>query len=160
MILGIDPGYGRLGFAVLSSNSPERLLDMGLITTDSKDPFPKRLSVIRLELISLIDEYAVKEVAVEKLFFSINKKTAMDVAHARGVMLELFHAKGLSIFEYAPTQVKKAVAGHAQSSKEAIVSMMKKLYKIEFETSYDDAYDALAIAFTHKMSLNARISRV
>lgn len=150
-ILGIDPGYDRLGLCVIEKDgSRETLLHSHCIETSKKDAFGTRLARIGEEIESVLQTYHPEELAIEKLFFAKNQTTAIQVAEVRGVILYLAHAHGLSVYEYSPPEIKLAVAGHGNASKDDIFRMVEKILKLQAEKGKkDDELDAIAIALTH-----------
>src|SRR5258708_11011361 len=118
LVMGIDPGYATLGYAVVAANGNElHLLACDVITTPAGLTFPQRLQQIYERLVVLVDEYRPREAAMEELFFGRNVTTAIAVGHARGVaMLALINA-GISITEYKPSEVKLAVTGYGAAKK-------------------------------------------
>jgi len=150
-IIGIDPGYERLGIAILEKNKSdkkERVLYSDCFKTSSKAPFEGRLLLLGKEVERLIALYEPDGLAIETLFFQNNQKTAMHVAEVRGVMLYIAKCRSLTLQEFTPLQVKVAVAGHGQGDKKAVTDMVTKLVLIEKEIKHDDEYDAIAIALT------------
>lgn len=149
-VLGIDPGYGRCGVAVVEkTNNKEVLLYSACIETSAKEDFSARLMQIADECAHLIKEYAPDAVAMEKLFFSNNQKTAMQVAEVRGALINCASGFGLTVAEYSPGEVKSAVASSGSADKKQIAAMLHMLIKIEKPIKHDDEYDAIAIAITH-----------
>ena len=115
-ILGIDPGFDRLGICILDKEgSKETLIHSLCVETSKKDVFEKRLGDIGVALDAILTTYKPNELAIEKLFFAKNQTTALQVAEARGVCLYLAHKHGLSIHEYSPPQIKLTVAGHGRA---------------------------------------------
>ena len=150
-ILGIDPGYERLGVAVLEKNKgdkKEKVVYSDCFKTSAKIPFVERLEFLGKEIERVIAAYQPDGLAIETLFFQNNQKTAMNVAEVRGMILYLAKCAGLTIQEFTPLQVKVAVAGHGQGDKRAVTDMVCKLVVIEKEIKHDDEYDAIAIALT------------
>lgn len=150
-ILGIDPGYERLGIAVLEKNKgdkKEKVIYSDCFKTSAKIPFVERLYFLGQEVERVIKEYKPEGLAIETLFFQNNQKTAMNVAEVRGMILYVSKRAGLSIQEFTPLQVKAAVAGHGRGDKRAVADMVTKLAVIEKEIKHDDEYDAIAIALT------------
>lgn len=145
-ILGIDPGYGRLGFAVLErNNQKEALITAGCIETPASLPHEKRLRLIGASIEKLIRDHKPAGLAIEKLFLSTNQKTAMRVAEARGIALYL--AARLCIYEFSPPEIKLAVCGYGRADKRQVAAMIRMIFKPP-EPLRDDAMDAIAIAFT------------
>ena len=152
-ILGIDPGFGTLGYGIIDVvASNVELIDYGAIYTKPREPIPDRLLKIYLELKKIIDAHSPSEAAVEELFFFRNVTTAIQVGEARGVILLTLREKGLPIFEYTPHQVKQAVTGYGRSEKGQIQRVMMKFLRMNETPKPDDAADALAIAWCHFLS--------
>lgn len=149
-VLAIDPGYGRCGVAVVEkSDGKERLIYSDCIETSAARAFPERLAEVAGECERLIEEFAPDAVAIEKLYFTKNQKTAMQVAEVRGALIECAARRGLPVAEYTPGEVKMAAAGFGGADKRAVVKMLHALVQIEKEIAHDDEYDAIAIAITH-----------
>lgn len=149
IILGIDPGYGRVGIAILQkSNRGEKILHSECFETDGKLPHPKRLLLIGEKIKGTIQKYNPKKIAIETLLWSKNKKTALQVAEARGVILLEAARHNALICEYNPNQIKLAVTGYGKSDKKQVINMVKKLVKLETRKRHDDEYDAIATALT------------
>lgn len=149
-VLAIDPGYGRCGVAVVEKNSGgETLLYSACIETDAADDFSARLLQIITECKRLMAAHVPDAVAIEKLYFTSNQKTAMRVAEVRGALIEAATEHGLSVFEYGPGQVKNATTGSGRADKQQIVKMLHTLLKIEKKIQHDDEYDAIAVGITH-----------
>lgn len=149
-ILGIDPGTATTGFGLIErKGTGHRLLDYGHISTSKTLPLSKRLNQIAEDLSALCAEWKPDVCAVEELFFSKNVKSALQVAHARGVILQTLTRSGYPVFEYNPGQIKVAVAGHGKAKKPEIQKMVCLLLNLEKAPKPDDAADALAIALCH-----------
>ncbi len=150
-VLAIDPGYGRCGVAVVEKNNggKEVLIYSACIETSAKTEFAERLSQVAQECALLITEHDPDCVALEKLYFSNNQKTAMRVAEVRGALINTAQSAGVKVFEYTPGEVKSAAAGNGSADKKAVARMLHVLIKIEKEIAHDDEYDAIAIAVTH-----------
>lgn len=148
-ILAIDPGFERVGIAILEKKTgKELLLYSACFKTSAKLPFEKRLVLIGNELSRLIDEYRPEAVAVETLFFNSNQKTAMRVAEARGVIIHSAVSRGLALYEYTPLQIKIAVAGYGKADKEQVATMAHKLLGLSETARHDDETDAIALGIT------------
>lgn len=146
-ILGLDPGFGRLGYAVLSgSRSSPKIVTFGCIETHATYPHGERLLSIAHEITSLIGHHQPQIVATERLFFSKNVKTALQVAEARGVILLTLAKHGIKPLEFSPQEVKVAATGNATADKEQVQKMLKLMFKLKTPPKPDDAADALAIA--------------
>ena len=117
-ILGIDPGYAIVGCGLLDYQGGRfSTVGFGAITTEAGIPMPERLKTIYLELTGLMDTYSPDVLAVEKLYFTNNKTTGIDVAQARGVVLTVAALHGVPVYEYTPLQVKQAVVGYGRAEK-------------------------------------------
>ncbi len=150
IVMGIDPGYAILGYAVVAAQGIDlRLLDCGVITTPAGLALPERLQQIYKQLSVLVDEYRPGEAAMEELFFGRNVTTAIAVGHARGVaMLALVNAD-IAISEYKPSEVKLAVTGYGAAKKGQVGEMVRLLLHLQSIPRPDDAADAAAIAICH-----------
>lgn len=150
-IIGIDPGFDRVGIAILEKEKTrEILLYSTCIVTSKKDSFDKRLVTIGQDLEKILQTYAPTELAIEKLFFTKNQTTAMNVAEARGVLLYLCSVHHLTIHEYSPPEIKMAITGYGKAAKEDVAYMVPKILKLAIDpASLDDEIDAIAIALTH-----------
>ncbi len=148
-VIGIDPGYDRLGVAIIEkTKDQERLLHSECFLTSPKDSFAKRLRLIGEHLEKVLAKWRPDRAALETLFFAKNQKTAMFVAAVRGVILYEIEKTGTPIFEYAPIEIKVAVTGYGRSDKKQVEGMVKRLIHIEQAVRYDDEYDAIAAALT------------
>lgn len=150
-IIGLDPGYGRLGWAVTDGN--EKLIDYGVLETASTMTIDERMFVIYTELNAIIQEYRPDSAAIEKLYFSRNTTTALNVAHALGVILLVFHQHALLYTEYTPSQVKLAVTGYGRADKKQMQKMVTTLFDLSETPQPDDAADAIAVCACHSFSL-------
>jgi len=161
-ILGIDPGFERLGIAVLEkykSEKKERIIFSECFKTSAKLDFSLRLNLIGQEVKKIIKEHQPEVLAIETLFLNTNQKTAMKVADARGVMIYEASRAGLKIFEATPLQIKIATTGYGRANKEQVKKMLEILINIPERDSKesqrnaaydgsDDELDAIAIALT------------
>jgi len=148
-IIAVDPGYGRLGIAVLQKNrSGEAVLFSECFETSAKEEHQRRLQSIQARLRELLVKFKPEALAIESLFFSKNQKTALAVAEARGVIIAEAGASGIPVFEYKPSQVKIAVTGYGASDKRQVQGMLKQLLHFD-KKALDDEYDAIAIGLTH-----------
>jgi crossover junction endodeoxyribonuclease RuvC len=151
IVLGFDPGLERAGYgAVRREGSGLTPVRFGIIETP-RVALADRLALIRQEVISLIDGIAPDRLATERLLFSVNRKTAMDVAAARGVILEAGASAGFVWAEYAPQEIKLSVAGNGAAAKGQVQYMVAKLLGLAAPPGSDDAADALAIAICHAL---------
>lgn len=150
-IVGVDPGFDRIGVCIIDKEGDKELLvHSTCIITSRNDTFEKRLFTIGEALKKLFTEYSPSELAIETLFFTKNQTTAILVAEMRGVCLYLAHAYSLSIYEYSPPQIKLAIAGHGKATKKDIAHMLPRILKQPMPQGVlDDELDAIAIALTH-----------
>jgi crossover junction endodeoxyribonuclease RuvC len=155
-VLAIDPGYGRLGVALLSrSGENDALLYSDCIETLANTPLPERLLVIGTKIEELIARYNPSEIAIEQLFFNSNQKTALAVAEARGAVTYVAVQHGLVFFEYTPLQIKMALTGYGRATKSQVIAMIPQLISIPTKKAPDDEYDAIAVGLTHLASRGA-----
>ncbi len=150
-ILGIDPGYDRLGIAVIekSTKGKEVVIYSDCLQTSSKDPISKRLLEIGTEVGRVLDEYKPNALAIETLFITKNQKTAMRVSEARGIIMYEAFKRHIPVFEYAPMQIKTAITSDGTSDKDRMIKMVELLVKLPAKKRVDDEYDAIAVALTH-----------
>ena len=150
-ILGIDPGYERLGIAILEksqSDKKEKVIFSECFKTSAKLEFADRLFLIGEEIKKVIKKYKPEVLAIETLFLNTNHKTVMRVAEARGVVIYEAACVGLKVFEASPLQIKIATTGYGRANKEQMVKMVKILANIDKLKTSDDELDAIAIALT------------
>jgi crossover junction endodeoxyribonuclease RuvC len=149
IILGLDPGLGTTGWGVISSEGNRlRHIANGQFKTDAKQPLPARLVAIDTAIAALIIAHAPVGVAVEEVFVNDNPQSTLKLAHARGVILLCAARGGLTVGEYAPRLVKKAVTGVGNAGKDQVRAMVERLLP-GVVISGPDASDALAVAITH-----------
>jgi crossover junction endodeoxyribonuclease RuvC len=150
LILGIDPGIAITGWGLVSSESGAlSLVEYGTVRTSQGTPLPERLQTIYSELGQVISSHQPTAVAVEKLFFSKNVRTAMTVGQARGVALLAVADGELPLHEYTPMEVKQSVCGYGKASKEQVQKLVQMLLGLDFIPQPDDAADAIAVAICH-----------
>ncbi len=156
-ILSIDPGFERMGVAIIEraqNNRKPLVLYSACIKTSAKDAFSTRLKEIGGAIEETIKKHKPESLAIEKLFFSANRKTALSVAEARGVAVYEAARHNIQLFEYSPMEIKVAVAGYGHAEKNQIISMVKVLVdfkekKPATKKMSDDEFDAIAIGLTH-----------
>ncbi len=153
-ILGIDPGYDRVGIAIIENGV---LIHSECFSTSSKDEFHKRLKEVGQKINNIIREFSPNIMAIESLFITKNQKTAMKVSEARGVISYEASLKNIPIYEYSPPQIKVAVTGHGGSDKSQIIKMIPLLLKIKAKKALDDEYDAIAVALTCQAHIGSKI---
>ena len=154
-ILGIDPGYERLGVAILERTTearPQRYKEKVIFSecfkTSAKLDFNERLKLIGEEVKKVIKKYKPEILAIETLFLTTNQKTVMHVAEVRGVVIYEASCAGLKVFEASPPQIKIATTGYGKANKEQVMKMVKILVEIDNSKKSDDELDAIAIALT------------
>lgn len=149
-ILAIDPGFERVGIAIIEKTNTlkHNLVYSNCFKTSTKIPFHKRLTLIGEELEKIIKKYKPEALSIEKLYFTTNQKTVMGVSEARGVILYTASRSGLQVFEYTPPQIKVAVTGYGKSTKGAVMYMVRKLINVKESVVSDDELDAIAIGLT------------
>lgn len=154
-ILGVDPGFGRIGYGVIEKKKGEWVhVAHGCITTSATDSFIGRLKDLHEELADAVKKFHPTQAAVEDLFFAKNVKTAMQVGQARGVILLTLVQAGLPVYELTPLQVKQALTGYGRAEKAQIQKMVALQLHLPEKTIQDDAADALAVALTCGVSLS------
>lgn len=145
-IIGIDPGYDRLGVAVLEGNRTlQKIIFTDCLTSNKKASFPERLADLGIQLSKILQEHQPTAGGLETLFMNKNVKTALGVAEARGMVLYVLQTHGVKIFEYSPQAVKLAVTGYGKSSKGQVEDMVKRLLPAMKKNMLDDEYDATAV---------------
>lgn len=150
LVLGIDPGTAITGWGVVSKDADDpHLVDYGTIDTSKNSPLPQRLLTIHHELGEIISQHRPDAVAVEKLFFSKNVRTALSVGQARGVVLLAVAEGGAPLYEYTPLEVKQSVVGYGRATKDQVQQLVKMLLGLDFVPQPDDAADAIAVAICH-----------
>jgi crossover junction endodeoxyribonuclease RuvC len=161
LILGIDPGTATTGFGVIRVEKEKYdVIDFGLIETDKNGTPGKRLELIHKEMTKLIRKYEPDVMAIEKIFFARNAKTAIRVGQALGVMLLSASKLGIDIEEYAPGRIKKIVTGDGRADKKTIQKYVRKELGAKVrskkgkKTHFDNAADGLAVALCHAHSVN------
>lgn len=145
-VLAIDPGFDRLGIAVLEGDASRPTVVWSDCIQPAKGEKEERLSAVEQAVANAIVEYAPDVFALETLFFSTNKKTALGVAEARGAALSAAGAAGIPVREYSPGTVKLAVTGNGRADKKAIALMIPKLVTLSPKKRLDDEFDAIAVA--------------
>jgi crossover junction endodeoxyribonuclease RuvC len=149
-VLGIDCGSERTGYGVIDSDGLDhRMVAAGVIRTDRKRPFEQRLLEIAGGLRRLIQEHVPESAAVEGVFYSTNVKTALKLAHVRGVALLAIAEAGMEMAEYSPLEVKTSVVGYGRAEKSQVKLMVGQLLRLPEAIESEDACDALAVAICH-----------
>jgi crossover junction endodeoxyribonuclease RuvC len=148
ILLGIDPGIADMGYGVIevAPGQPDRCLVYGSLKTVKEAGSARRLLLLGQGIEQLLTKWQPEAVAIEKLFFSKNVRTAMQVAEARGVIRFTLEKQGQRVQEFSPQEVKLAVCGQGNADKTQVQSMVTRLLKLEAPPKPDDAADALALA--------------
>lgn len=148
-VLAVDPGYDRVGLAVMEyDNGKEKLLYSTCVLTDKAAELNERLQVVGNAITRTITDHAVDTLAIETLFFNKNVKTAMGVAQARGVIIYTAMEAGCVVHEFSPQAIKIATTGYGNSDKVAVTMMVKQLIPDVPTDALDDEYDAIAVGIT------------
>lgn len=147
-ILGVDPGMTRTGLGLIevSKKGEPKVIEWLTIETPAGLPLPTRLQELSEDLEQYLTEAKPDLAVVEKLFFMTNKKTAMDVSQARGVILSILSSRGIEIIEPTPLQLKTTVTGDGRADKKQIQSMVKRILRLQETPTPADAADGLALA--------------
>ena len=150
-VLGIDPGLSRCGYCVLEqvAGAKPRAVALGVITTPPADPLAERLAELQAELRSLFDDFGPESLAVERVLFQVNVRTAMSVGQASGLAMAEAAVRGCAVVQYSPNQVKQAVTGYGAASKEQVQRMVQTLLGLAELPDPPDATDAAALALCH-----------
>ncbi len=147
-ILGIDPGYGRLGYAIIDVvRGRPKAVTYGVITTPKGVSMPERLLEIAADVRGVIEKYTPEKLVIEELFFAKSTTTALKVAEVRGVIFLLGAESGLEVVEVKPNAVKLALTGYGKADKRQMQDMVKVVFDLKKAPKIDDAADALAIAW-------------
>lgn len=147
-VLAIDPGYDRLGIAVVEGNPSKPMLVWSDCVQPDKGSAEKRLACVSRTISDAVAAYAPDALGIESLFFGINKKTALGVAEARGAILSVAGINLLPVIECTPIQVKLAVAGYGGADKKAVTQMIPRLLVLPEKKRLDDELDAIAVGIT------------
>ncbi|HEY7210134.1 MAG TPA: crossover junction endodeoxyribonuclease RuvC [Bryobacteraceae bacterium] len=149
-IAGIDCGTERTGFGIIDTDGrSHRFVDAGVIRTRTSDVLERRLLFIAAELRAAFQKYSPEIVAVEEVFHSLNSKSALKLAHVRGVAMLAAAEAGLDVTEYSPLEIKMSVVGYGRAEKQQVQMMVLSLLGINRQFASLDATDALAVAICH-----------
>ena len=150
LVLGVDPGLSRCGYGVVRRDGSRfRAVAYGVIRTPPSAELPDRLATLLHELDALMEEYAPSALAVERVLFQVNTRTAMSVGQASGLALALAGRAGVPVAQYSPNEVKLAVAGDGGAGKFEVQQMVMRLLQLAELPDPPDAADALALALCH-----------
>jgi crossover junction endodeoxyribonuclease RuvC len=149
-VVGIDPGLSRCGYGVVErTGRGPRAIAVGVLRTDPGRPTAERLAELQADLRALLAEHRPEVVAVERVLFQVNVRTAIPVAQAAGLAMAEAVAAGAQVSEYSPNQIKAAVAGVGGASKDQMERMVQTLLGISDPLRPVDAADAVAVALCH-----------
>ena len=148
-MMAVDPGFDRMGVAILVYEKKERVLYSECIVTKASDPREKRLGQIGTRLKEIIKKWKPGVLATETLFFNQNVTSAIGVAEARGVALYECALAKMPVHEYSPQTIKIAVTSYGKASKDQVLKMWTKLVSMPEGKRFDDEIDAIAIGLTH-----------
>ncbi len=157
IIMGIDPGTARIGWAVVESDGGRvAARSYGCITTTADASEAMRLKTIHEELTKLLTLHKPQSLALEDLFFATNAKTVIPVGQARGVVLLACAQHNIPVVSYAPRAVKRAITGDGTADKAQVTRMVMRILHLDSPPKPDDTADAIAIALTHAYSYRLR----
>ena len=149
-VLGIDCGTERTGYGIIDSDGRDhRCVAAGVIRTQASTPLASRLAEIALALREVILEHRPEAAAVEQVFLAVNTKTALKLAHVRGVALLAVAEAGLELGEYSPLEIKSSVVGYGRAEKKQVQMMVGSLLRLDQPLESEDASDAMAVAICH-----------
>lgn len=152
IVLGIDPGLANTGWGVIETRgSLCRARAYGCVSTHAGEPIDQRLRSIFDELLQVIDSYHPTQLAIEKIFFGENERSAIATAQARGAAIVACAHGGLEVGEYTPMQIKQAVVGTGSADKYQVMFMVRKILALDHDPHPDHAADALAAAVCHAL---------
>lgn len=150
VVLGIDPGLANTGWGIVEMRQGIcRCRAYGCISTQAHTPLHERLGVLCADIFAVIERYNPGDMAIEKIFFGQNTKSAIATAHARGAVLVAGAQKDLHIGEYTPLQIKQAIVGNGHADKDQVIYMVRNVLKLDHDPKPDHAADALACAIFH-----------
>ena len=157
IIIGIDPGYDRLGVAVIEKSSSKKptvkgkeiLIFSDCITTSAKSSIYERFKYIGAQICATLDKYKPDALAIETLFITKNQKTAMRVSEVRGIIIYEALKRDITVSEYSPMEIKMAITSDGTSDKSRMMKMIPLLIEMKSPATLDDEYDAIAVALTH-----------
>ncbi len=156
-VLGIDCGTERTGWGVVESDGRRHaVLAHGVISLSPRDPLQARLARIGTSVRALILQHAPEAAAVEEVFYAQNVKTALKLAHVRGVVLAAIAEAEIALGEYSPLSVKTSVVGYGRAEKSQVQLMVRTLTGVVIES--EDAADALAVAICHATTFRASVA--
>ena len=148
-MVSVDPGYDRIGVAVMELvDDKESLVYSTCIETNKNTVLSERLTYLGQEFEKIVTKYCPTALGIETLFFNKNIKTALGVAQARGIILYIAQTNNCVVYEFGPQEIKIAVTGYGKSDKGAVIDMVKRLVTTAPKSALDDEYDAIAVGIT------------
>ena len=149
-VFGIDPGSDRTGYGCIDSDGRRhQLVGCGAVRAGDGATFPEQLLIIYRELRALLEEHRPECVAIESIFYATNARSALKLGHARGVAMLAAIESGVTVVEYTPAEIKRAVVGYGRAEKPQVGQMVKLLLGLDAIPKPHDAADALAVAICH-----------
>ena len=159
-ILGVDPGSGRTGYGCIETDGTRhRVIVCGTLTAPARAAFPEKLLAIHRGLSELLVQYEPSGMAIEDIFYAKNARSALKLAHVRGVLLLAASEASVPVWEYSPTEVKRAVVGYGRAEKHQVQQMVTLLLGMDDLPSPLDVSDALAVAICHSHLLGPTAER-
>lgn len=148
-VISVDPGYDRLGVAVMELiDGTEEVIYSTCVESSKNLPLDERLKIVGNAFSELVAKYSPDTLAIETLFFNKNQKTAIGVAQARGIIIYLAKINNCQVYEFGPQEIKVAVTGYGNSDKSAVIDMVTRLVPSAPTKVLDDEYDAIAVGIT------------
>ncbi len=157
LVLGVDPGLARTGYAVVSRGSPHRVLAMGVISTPVKWPLENRLKELAGDISDVIRRYQPGALALEKVYIKGNRSAASAVERATGVVMLTSAEAGIPVREYIPSTIKKVVTGDGAATKDAVQRSLRRTLRLSENGLPHDAFDAVAVAICHLQHLHLEV---
>ena len=155
-IIGIDPGYDRMGIAVIEkvSGKKDAVIYSDCLQTSAKEDIYQRFLKIGIKVGEVIEKFEPDALSIENLFIANNKKTAMRVSEVRGIIIYEAVKRAAPVHEYTPMEIKLSVTGDGSSDKVRIIKMVSLLVELPSKKRVDDEYDAIAVALTHSAHMH------
>ena len=147
-VISVDPGYDRLGIAVMEYHHDEHLIHSECVLTNKEESLNQRLFSVGTHFKKLLETYQPDTLAIETLFFNKNQKTALGVSAARGIIIFLAQTHNCQVYEFGPQEIKIAVTGYGKSDKASVIAMVQRLVPATPKKALDDEYDAIAVGIT------------
>ncbi len=149
-VLAIDPGLSRCGYCVLDAGAaPARAVALGVLTTPTDLDVPRRLAMLQTDVEDLLDEFPAAAVAIERVLFQVNVRTAMSVGQASGIVMAAAARRDIDVHEYSPNEIKLTITGDGAADKEQVAEMVTRLLGLRARPRPADAADAAAVALCH-----------